>query len=210
VAGSEGEPLFFNYPRDMLGTLLSPGTFAIYLGPDGWVSPSWAGGVGECFEFRANYVPGDELFLTTGTQVIWNCWTYWSGVELGLDTAGCPANDCNENCQSDNCDILIGQSQDCNQNGVPDKCDLASGSSSDCDANLVPDDCQSDCNGNHILDSCDVANCPDYPMRTLQTVEKLRSVYDAKTSASHAPQASFRASSAMRSICSRQCSKVIR
>ena len=81
-----------------------------------------------------------------------------SGTKLGLqvNSMGC-AEDCNNNGQSDELDIINRISTDCNGNGVPDECESAE----DCDGSGVPDICElarglvADCNGNGIPDSCD-------------------------------------------------------
>ncbi len=65
--------------------------------------------------------------------------------------------DCNENGESDACDIALGTSGDCNGNGIPDECDIAAGRAPDLDQNGVPDDCDFDCNGNGTPDATDLA-----------------------------------------------------
>ena len=70
--------------------------------------------------------------------------------------------DCNQNGNSDICDIVAGTSADCNSNGVPDECDIARGASPDCNNNGVPDECDiaagtsGDCNTNGVPDECDI------------------------------------------------------
>jgi len=69
-------------------------------------------------------------------------------VLLNVEDAFCPSDcfgnelDCNENGQSDDCDILSGFSADCNQSGIPDECELFE---NDCNANGIPDDCDGGC-----------------------------------------------------------------
>ena len=92
-------------------------------------------------------------------------------------------DDCNNNAQHDEADILLGVSQDVNANGFPDECedcqpngivdedDLADGTSLDCNSNDLPDECDiaacsgdpacADCDANGVPDSCDVASCPE-------------------------------------------------
>lgn len=86
--------------------------------------------------------------------------------------------DCNDNGQSDACDVSTGAQVDCDGNAVPDQCedttedcnendiwdacDIAEGSESDCNENLVPDACELtdglelDCDENGTLDSCEI------------------------------------------------------
>ncbi len=91
------------------------------------------------------------------------------GVDLGIyETA--LFSDCNNNGQSDACEIQNGTvadcngnrrpdtcEPDCNDNGFPDDCDVIAGRSQDCNANLIPDECETDCNNNGFADSCDIA-----------------------------------------------------
>jgi subtilisin family serine protease len=93
----------------------------------------------------------------------------------GCNDPGPP--DCNNNGQSDACDLFDGISLDCNHNGIPDECestadcqpngvadicDIGTGFSRDCNGNTIPDECDllglsDDCNTNFIPDECDAA-----------------------------------------------------
>ncbi|MCG8403716.1 MAG: M6 family metalloprotease domain-containing protein [Phycisphaerales bacterium] len=73
---------------------------------------------------------------------------YGIAFDVGADT------DCNNNGQSDSCEIDAGTEPDCNNNGLPDDCDLPG---NDCNANGLPDDCDPDCNGDGIPDDCQLA-----------------------------------------------------
>jgi subtilisin family serine protease len=93
----------------------------------------------------------------------------------GCNDPGPP--DCNNNGQSDACDLFEGISLDCNHdstpdecesttdcqpNGVADICDIGTGFSRDCNGNEIPDECDlqgfsDDCNTNFIPDECDSA-----------------------------------------------------
>ncbi len=59
--------------------------------------------------------------------------------------------DCNENGQSDDCDIENRESADCNANGVPDECELC-----DDPVSVAGGVCLTDCNHNRIPDVCEI------------------------------------------------------
>lgn len=85
------------------------------------------------------------------------------GTFLGQGEACGPADDCDNDGETDFCAIINGSS-DCNENGVPDDCDIApGGASTDCDQNMIPDRCQQeafccrgDVNGDSVCDALDI------------------------------------------------------
>jgi hypothetical protein len=80
-------------------------------------------------------------------------------VDMGVDESPELGLDCNDNGQSDGCDVYDGTSPDCNENGIPDECEA--GSDQDCNQNGNPDLCDIhdgtslDCNQNAVPDECE-------------------------------------------------------